>query len=73
MLTDSEVVAAIRKIITARSRVKGTDKLSIEARDLARYDLIVGLMNRHAEPPARGEPVDTYRSRAAAGDGPIKG
>lgn len=49
MLTDSEVVAAIRKIITARSRLKGTDKGSIEARDLARYDLIVGLINRHAD------------------------
>ncbi len=48
MLTDSEVVKAIQKIITARTRQKGgDDKASIEARDLARYDLIVGLMKRH--------------------------
>lgn len=41
-MTDTELVAAIRRIITAR--VRGTDK---PAADLARYDHIVGLVHRH--------------------------
>lgn len=49
-MTDSELVAALRKIVTERIRLKGQDKLSAEARDLARYDRIVGLLKRHDTP-----------------------
>lgn len=45
-MTDAELLSAIRKIVSARVRLKGTDKLSAEARDLARYDQIVGLVRR---------------------------
>ena len=62
MLTDREVVAAIRKIIAARSRpAAGAESTSgADARDLARYDLIVGLLRRHT---AGAEPVADTRAR----------
>jgi hypothetical protein len=43
-MTDAELIEAIRKIIRARVR---RDRLSAEARDLTRYDQIVGLVERH--------------------------
>ena len=46
-MSDAELIAAIRKIIHARVRLKGADAKSAEARDLARYDQIVGLIDRH--------------------------
>lgn len=46
-MTDHDLVVAIRKIIVERVRLKGSDKQSAEARDLARYDRIVGLVKRH--------------------------
>jgi len=49
-MTDAELVHAIRKIVNARVRLKGTDKVSAEARDLGRYDQIVGLLRRQVSP-----------------------
>jgi hypothetical protein len=46
-MTDSDVVVAIAKIIRTRPRLAGRDRSSVEARDLARYDQIVGLVSRH--------------------------
>jgi len=43
-MNDAELIEAIRKIVRARRR-RG-DK-SAEERDLARYDQIVGLIERH--------------------------
>lgn len=45
-MTDAELIDAIRKIIRARKR----DTLTAEARDLTRYDQIVGLVERHQPP-----------------------
>lgn len=49
-MTDSELVAAIRKILRQRPRLKGIDKQSVEAADLARFDQIAGLLGRHPIP-----------------------
>lgn len=46
-MTDLDLIAAIRKIIRARVR----DHRRFEA-DLAKYDQIVGLVQRHADTPA---------------------
>jgi len=55
-MTDSELIAAIRKILRSRPRLKGVDKRSAEATDLARYDQIAGLVARHpVAPPAQLE------------------
>lgn len=43
-VTDSEIVEAIRKIVQTKSRM-------VAGADLARYDLIVGLLKRN-QPPA---------------------
>ena len=51
-MTDAELIEAIRKIVHARVRLRGKDNRSAEARDLARYDQIVGLIERH--PPTPG-------------------
>jgi hypothetical protein len=48
-MTDAELIAAIAKILHSRPRLKTADRASAEARDLARFDQIVGLINRHLE------------------------
>lgn len=56
-MTDAELVAAIRKILRTRPRLKtGSDQLSAEARDLARFDQIAGLMQRNPEKRAARAP-----------------
>jgi hypothetical protein len=52
-MTDADVVAAIAKIINARARLRDR---SAEARDLARYDQIVGLISRHVGANGTDEP-----------------
>jgi hypothetical protein len=46
-MTDAELIAAIAKIIRAKPRLSKADAKSVEARDLARYDQIAGLIARH--------------------------
>ena len=46
-MTDAELIAAIRKIVGSKPRRTSREAQSVEARDLARYDLIVGLVLRH--------------------------
>lgn len=46
-MTDTELVDAIIKIIRTKPRIKKADAKSAEARDLARYDRIAGLILRH--------------------------
>jgi hypothetical protein len=46
-MTDSEAIAAIAKIVRSRPRLAKQDLASVEARDLSRYDQIVGLITRH--------------------------
>jgi len=63
-MTDADVIVAILKIIHTKPRVKAVDKGSAEARDLARYDLIAGLVRRHAQtraPATLGDAVARER------------
>jgi len=56
-MTDADVLAAILKIIRSRPRLKGRDRDSAEARDLAKYDQIAGLLQRYTgagKGPQRG-------------------
>lgn len=65
-MTAAAIVAAIEKIIHARTRLKGQDKHSTEARDLFRYDQIVGLLRR-AGPP-EPEPQELLLGAAAVAE-----
>jgi hypothetical protein len=48
-MTDAELIAAIAKILHSRPRLRKADRASAEARDLARFDQIAGLVARHLE------------------------
>lgn len=45
-MTDRELLDAIRRIIRTRPRLDKNDSRSAEARDLAKYDQIAGLLQR---------------------------
>jgi hypothetical protein len=69
-MTDTELVAAITRIVNSRPRLDKRDRHSFEARDLARYDQIAGLIARRT-PDTNGGGRRRRRSKSTEIDVPL--